>query len=116
MVFLNFLRAGGSGRRGRLVPVDPTVTCGGERDKSVRLGGDGDQLADVGLAVVAAEALQGAGAGAGERELGLPTLALVAPGRPELTVVAEADRVWPLAVERRLQRLPEARRREGQVE
>ena len=47
-----------SGRFGGLVPVDPGVAGRAQRHDPVRLGRDRDQLADVGLAVVAAEALQ----------------------------------------------------------
>src|ERR1044071_9144456 len=79
-------------------------------------GGDRGELADVGLAVVAAEALQGAGVGAGEPELRSSALAAIAPGGPELAAVAEADRVRALAVERRLQWLAEARCGQGQLE
>ena len=54
----------GSGRRAQFVPVDPAVA--GLRQRRLRGAAwrDGDQLADVGLAVVAGEALQGAGGGA----------------------------------------------------
>src|SRR5881397_2752788 len=82
----------------------------------MRLSGDRDQLTDVGLAVVAAEALQRARVGVGEGEAGLAALALVTAGGPELAVVAEADRVRPLPVEGRLQVFAEAGRRERQVE
>ena len=55
---------------------------------AVRLGADRDQLADVGLAVVAAEALQGARLGGRDRELDRAALALVAR-RP-----ARTGRCW----------------------
>src|SRR3954451_5924144 len=82
----------------------------------MRLGRHRDQLADVGPAVVAAEALQRARAGGGEREADRPALALVAAGGPELAVFAEADRVRPLAVEGGLEIFAEAGGGELQVE
>src|ERR1700709_1609459 len=89
---------------------------GGAEPARAGLGRAGDELAEIGLAGVAADALQGARRRRREREPDPAAVALVTAGGPELTVAGKADRVRPLAVARRPQRHPENGRRQGQGE
>src|SRR4051794_12139974 len=82
----------------------------------MRSGGDRDELAEVGLAGVAAEVLESRCGSALERERRAAAIAVEAARGPELAVAGEADRVRSLAVEGRPQRLSEAGSAEGQVE
>src|ERR1044072_7055274 len=82
----------------------------------MRRWGNGNQVADLSFAFVAAEPLQGAGLLGGDREGDRAAVADDLAGRPVLTVAGEADRARALAIERRDQGLTKAWRAQRQLE